>query len=141
MELESYSWSTCRKLSRLVDCRVGVVNKLDDDDEFRWQCDRFAVAKFSKTGGWDKVPEESTLIFEETELYLGWVDPWVGWGQDFSVFGGLSWVGSTVPKVVKFWKDYVNAFKARLDTIRLHQAVRFVSCIVLGRVGSEFFHL
>ena len=29
MELEGYSWSTCRKQPRLVDCSVGVVNKLD----------------------------------------------------------------------------------------------------------------
>jgi len=29
MELECYSWSTCSKQPRLVDCRIGVVNKLD----------------------------------------------------------------------------------------------------------------
>jgi len=29
MELEGYSWSTCSKQPRLVDCRIGVVNKLD----------------------------------------------------------------------------------------------------------------
>jgi len=23
---------------------------------------------------------------------MGWVDPWVGLGRDFSVFGGLGWV-------------------------------------------------
>ena len=28
-----------------------------------------------------------------TELFMGWVDPWVGLGRDFSVFGGLGWVG------------------------------------------------
>jgi len=37
MELEGYSWSTCSKQPRLVDCRMGVVNKLDstanDDDD------------------------------------------------------------------------------------------------------------
>ena len=38
---------------------------------------------------------------------MGWVDPWVelGWiglGRDFSVFGGLVWVGSTIAKVLKF---------------------------------------
>ena len=27
-----------------------------------------------------------------TELSMGWVDPWVGLGRDFSVFGGLGWV-------------------------------------------------
>jgi len=29
MELEGYSWPTCSKQPRLVDCRIGVVNKLD----------------------------------------------------------------------------------------------------------------
>jgi len=29
MELEGYSWPTCSKQPRLVDCRTGVVNKLD----------------------------------------------------------------------------------------------------------------
>jgi len=28
-ELEGYSWRTCSKQPRLVDCRIGVVNKLD----------------------------------------------------------------------------------------------------------------
>jgi len=42
-----------------------------------------------------------------TELSMGWVDPsvglvWVGLGRDFSVFGGLGWVGSTTAKVLKF---------------------------------------
>jgi len=27
-----------------------------------------------------------------SELSIGWVDPWVGLGRDFSVFGGLGWV-------------------------------------------------
>jgi len=42
---------------------------------------------------------------------MGWVDPWVGldWVEIFCFFGGL---GGT-----KIWKDYVNAFKARLDNI------------------------
>ena len=26
------------------------------------------------------------------ELSMGWVDPWVGLGSYFSVFGGLGWV-------------------------------------------------
>jgi len=29
MELEDYSWSTCSKQPRIVDCRIGVVDKLD----------------------------------------------------------------------------------------------------------------
>ena len=63
--------------------------------------------------------------------------PWVGldWvrlGRDLSVLGGLGWVGSTIARILKFRKDYVNAFKARLGKIWLHQAVKFVSCIGLG---------
>jgi len=37
---------------------------------------------------------------EDSELSVGWVDPWVGSGGDFSVFGGLRWVGSTIAKVL-----------------------------------------
>jgi len=34
---------------------------------------------------------------------LGWVGlGWVGLGVDFSVFGGLRWVGSTAAKALKF---------------------------------------
>ena len=29
IELEGYSWPTCSKQPRLVDCRTGVVNKLE----------------------------------------------------------------------------------------------------------------
>jgi len=36
----------------------------------------------------------------------------------------LGWVGSTTAKVLKIWKDYFNAFKAQLDQIWLHQAVK-----------------
>jgi len=62
---------------------------------------------------------------------LGWVGlgrvglGWVGLGRDFSVIGGLGGVGSITAKVLKIWKDYFNAFKARLDKIWLHQAVKF----------------
>ena len=53
-----------------------------------------------------------------SELSMGWVDPWVwlglvGLGRDFSDFGGLGLVGSIIAKVLKIWKDYVNAFKTR----------------------------
>jgi len=34
---------------------------------------------------------------------------------------------------------YVNAFKERSDKVWLHQAVKFVSCCGLGRLGSKFF--
>jgi len=53
--------------------------------------------------------------------------PWVGLthglGEDFPVLGGLGWVECTIAKVLKVCKDY--AFKARLDKIWLHQAVKF----------------
>ena len=59
------------------------------------------------------------------KLSMGWVGLGrVGSGRDFSVFGGLSWVGSTTEKVLKIRKDYVNAFKARLDKIWFRQAVK-----------------
>jgi len=37
----------------------------------------------------------------DAELSMGWVDPWVGLGRDFAVFGGVGWVGSTIAKVLK----------------------------------------
>jgi len=55
---------------------------------------------------------------------LGWVGLGrVGLGRDFSVFGGLGWVH--YKKVLKIGKDYLNAFKARLDKIWFHHAVKF----------------
>ena len=66
---------------------------------------------------------------------MGWVDPWVrlgcrvGWvGSRFFSFW---WVGldsvhySKSTGLQKIGKDYVNALKARLDKIWLHQAVKF----------------
>jgi len=54
-----------------------------------------------------------------TELSMGWVGPcmgWIGLGQDFQFLVG--WVGSTIAKVLKkIRNDYVNAFKARLQSI------------------------
>ena len=49
---------------------------------------------------------------------MGWVG--LGWVEIFSVFGGLEWVHYS-KNTKKFRKDYVNAFKARLDKIWLHQ--------------------
>jgi len=41
--------------------------------------------------------------FGSPESSMGWVDPgWVGLGRDFSVFGGLGWVGSTVAKALEY---------------------------------------
>ena len=78
----------------------------------------------------------------------------MGWVEIFQFFVG--WVGSTIAKVLKIRNDCVNSFKARLDKIWLHQAVKFdfttdptctgnrsllVVLIGLGLVGSKFFHL
>jgi len=69
---------------------------------------------------------------------LGWVGlGWVGLGRDFSVFGGLGWVESTTEKVLKILKDYVNAFKARLDKIWFHQAVKFDFTADLTGTGNR----
>jgi len=71
---------------------------------------------------------------------LGWVDPWVGLGRDFSVFGGFGWIHHN--KSTKNLKALcINAFKTLLGKIWLYQTVKFVSCIGLGRVGSKFSHL
>ena len=49
---------------------------------------------------------------------------WVGLGR-VDIFQFLvGWVGSTIAKVLKIGKDYVTAFKARLDKIWLHEAVK-----------------
>ena len=61
MELEGYSWATCSKQPRLVDCRMGVVNKLDstandnDDDglfttpsTFRSKSPEFGTKRYRK---------------------------------------------------------------------------------------------
>jgi len=79
MELKGYSWPTCSKQPRLVNCRIGVVNKLACRRRRRRRRvlltrDRLAVAKFSKSRVWDKVPEGSTLMgsrgrFKEDAIY------------------------------------------------------------------------
>ena len=50
----------------------------------------------------------------------------------------MGWVGSTTEKVLKIWKDYVNAFKARLDEIWFHQAVKFDFTADYGRETDKF---
>jgi len=52
-----------------------------------------------------------------------------GWVEIFQFLVG--WVGSTIAKVLKFCKDYVSAFKARLDKIWLQSADAF------GWIGSH----
>ena len=51
------------------------------------------------------------------EFSMGWVDPWVWLGRVGLRFFSFWWVGSTIAKVLKIAKDYVDAFKARLDKI------------------------
>ena len=46
------------------------------------------------------------------------------WVEIFQFLVG--WVGSTMAKVLKVWKDYVNAFKARLHKIWLHQQLNLI---------------
>jgi len=60
---------------------------------------------------------------------MGWVDPrvWFWVGSRFSVFCKLGWVESTIAKVLKKFERITlsTAFKARLDKIWLHRAVKF----------------
>jgi len=49
----------------------------------------------------------------------------------------VGWDGSTRAKVLKIWKDYVNAFKARLDKISLHQTVEFDFTADLTGTGNR----
>ena len=53
---------------------------------------------------------------------MGWAVS--GWVDFFSVFGALGWVASSTAKVLKIWKDFVSAIKARLHKIWLYQAVK-----------------
>jgi len=84
------------------------------------------------------------------ESSVGSVEPSVGLGcveifQFFLGWVGLGWVGSTTAKVLKTLKDYVNAFKARLDKISrssacLQQSGPWVRLNHrLGWVASRFF--
>jgi len=58
-ELEGYSWTTCSKQPRLIDCRIGVVNKLDHRDRVDKK-----MAKFSKSRVSNKVSGGSVRILE-----------------------------------------------------------------------------
>jgi len=60
---------------------------------------------------------------------MGWVDPWVG----------LGWVASSTEKVLKIRRDYVNAFKARLDKIWFHRAVKFDFTADLTGTGNGMY--
>jgi len=60
MELQGYSWSTCSKQPRLVDCCIGVVNKLDRRRRRRVMLTEIRGEFLSTEFG--TVPEGSTLI-------------------------------------------------------------------------------
>ena len=66
VELEGYSWPMCSKQPRLVD-KVSATRSTFD--EFCWQRNRLAVAKFSKPRVWDSVLEGSTLISGGTRFF------------------------------------------------------------------------
>jgi len=73
MELEGYSCWTCRKQPRLVDCRIGVVNKLDRRRRRRrilLTTRTTGRGEIFKSGVWDKVPEGSTVIFGCIQISL-----------------------------------------------------------------------
>ena len=98
------------------------------------QCTKFEVSRFTHCEGMNggaKCTNWSSLgHLRVTQGHrqcrvvhgLGWPMGWVGWVEIFQFLVG--WVGSTTEKVLKIWKDYVNAFKARLDVIWFHQAVK-----------------
>ena len=70
-----------------------------------------------------RITDQSTSrLVHGTELSTGWVDPRV------VRLGSVHYIRST-----EICKDYVNAFKARLDTLWLHLAVKLL--VVLGWVG------
>jgi len=58
------------------------------------------VCNFSAKAFTTQRPRVHVVSLDRPELSMGWVDPWVG----------LCWVGSTTAKVLKIWKDYVNAW-------------------------------
>ena len=71
MELKGYSWLTCSKQPWLIDCCIAIIHKLDQwRQEFCWQHDQLAMAKFSKSGVLDKVPEKSAVILGDTHISL-----------------------------------------------------------------------
>ena len=93
----------------------------------------------SETTRWRQNLKKIQRISTETCIILGLTQscPWVGlthglgsigsgWVEIFQfLVGCIGLIGSTIAKVLNFWKDYVDAFKARLDKIWLQQAVKF----------------
>ena len=72
---------------------------------------------------------------------MGWVElGWIGLGRVGSTFFSFWWVGLGwvhYSKVLETLKDYVNAFKARLDKIWFHQAVEFDFTADLTRTANR----
>jgi len=73
----------------------------------------------------------STKPYRNPSVCLFQSCPWVG------LTHGLRLVGSTTEKVLKIRQDYVNAFKARLDKIWFHQAVKFDFTADLTGTGNR----
>jgi len=46
----------------------------------------------------DNLSEQIERQFFSPELSMGWVNPWLGLGRDFSDYSELGWVGSTLAK-------------------------------------------
>jgi len=53
---------------------------VDDHDLFCWQRDLLDVVKFSKCGVWGKVPEGSTLLFEDIQTFP-YYTMWDSWKE------------------------------------------------------------
>jgi len=99
---------------------------------------RFAYSRFNALPSCDGRTDAQTHDDGVTRHYPQQNScPWVG------LTHGLGWLGSGWVEIFQFlvgWvglgplqqKYCVNAFKARLDKIWLHQAVKFVSFIGLG---------
>ena len=82
MEAEGYGWPTCSKQPRLVDCRIGVVNKLDRRRRRRVLLTTRSSCSgeiFYKSGVWDKVPEGNTLILKVAKFPYNTV--WDRWEE------------------------------------------------------------
>jgi len=78
VELAGYSWRTCSKKAQLVDCRIGVVNKLDRRRQHIFDTATNAVYnaidstwRNFKSGVGDKDPEGSTPNYcRDTQISL-----------------------------------------------------------------------
>jgi len=113
--------------SAVSGCASGVQDIARRDDSATNDCNRRRVRPFLRLHCSLELRRFARTSRGEAEFSMGWVNPWVEVGlgrvEIFQVLVG--WVGSTIAKLFKTWKDYLNALKARLDKIWLHQAVKF----------------